>query len=366
MNKRTALYEWHVAAAAKMVDFAGWMMPLHYGSQLDEHHRVRRAVGMFDVSHMTVLDILGARTGAFLRYLLANDVALLQQPGRALYSCLLNEEGGILDDLIVYALAEDRFRLVSNAATHSKVVTWITDHGAPFGVEIAERTDLALIAVQGPLARERILSVLAADLRSQVSKLGSFQAAWEGGTLVARTGYTGEDGFEIMIPSDRARAFVESLSARDVSPAGLAARDTLRLEAGLNLYGADMDESVTPLECGLGWTVAWQPQDREFIGREALEAQRAQGARCKRAGLLLEGAGVMRAHQRIFTANGDEGVVTSGGFSPTLKRSIALARVPVDASLGQVVVEIRERCQPVRLIKPPFVRHGKPCFHTTA
>jgi aminomethyltransferase len=366
MSKRTALYKWHVAAAAKMVDFAGWEMPLHYGSQIDEHHCVRRAVGMFDVSHMTVLDISGVRARAFLRYVLANDVALLDEPGRALYSCLLNDAGGILDDLIVYSLAKGRFRLVSNAATRGKVVAWLTHHAEPFGLGIAERTDLALIAVQGPSAPERVLGVLDAELRARVCDLASFQAAWNGDNLVARTGYTGEDGFEIMIPAERALELVQALTAREVSPAGLAARDTLRLEAGLNLYGADMDESVTPLDSGLGWTVAWQPEDRDFVGREALKAQRAEGVRSKRVGLLLEGAGVMRAHQRVLTADGGEGVVTSGGFSPTLKRSIALARVPVNTCQERALVEIRQRPQPVRLVRPPFVRHGKPCFGAVA
>lgn len=366
MSKRTALYSWHVAAAARIVDFAGWKMPLHYGSQIDEHHCVRTAAGMFDVSHMTVLDVSGAHARGFLRYLLANDVALLEAPGRALYSCLLNEAGGILDDLIVYSLPEGCFRLVSNAATQAKVVAWITRHGAPFGIDIAKRTDLALIAVQGPLARERVLRVLDTDLRMRSSDLASFQAAWEGESLVARTGYTGEDGFEIMIPRERALDLVQALRAREVKPAGLAARDTLRLEAGLNLYGADMDESVTPLEAGLGWTVAWQPEDRDFIGREALAAQRAQGVRWKRVGLVLQAAGVMRAHQRVLTAEGGEGVVTSGGFSPTLKRSIGLARVPVTTSQEQAVVEIRRRRQPISLVKPPFVRHGKPCFGAAA
>lgn len=349
-----------------MVDFAGWAMPLHYGSQIDEHHGVREAVGMFDVSHMTVLDIHGTQARPFLRYILANDVALLKQPGGALYSCLLNDAGGILDDLIVYWLSERAFRLVSNAATRTKVVGWIAHHGLPFGIDIAERDDLALIAVQGPLARERVLSVLDAPLRTPTAELAPFQAAGNGQRLVARTGYTGEDGFEIMLPREEVLELVRALSARKVSPAGLAARDTLRLEAGLNLYGADMDESVTPLEAGLGWTVAWQSEERTFLGREALEVQRARGVRWKRIGLLLEAAGVMRAHQRILTADGSEGVVTSGGFSPTLKRSIALGRVPPNAPHEQMVVEIRERRHPVRLVKPPFVRHGKPCFGAAA
>lgn len=366
MSQRTALYPWHVSIGAKMVDFAGWEMPLHYGSQLDEHHCVRRAAGMFDVSHMTVLDLSGARVHAFLRYLLANDVALLEGPGRALYSCMLNEAGGILDDLIIYSLSESKYRLVSNAATRSKVVAWIARQGEPFAVEVAERTDVALVAVQGPLARQAVLRVLDRDLQVLTSSLASFQAAWKRETLVARTGYTGEDGFEIMIPRERALDLVQALRAQDVTPAGLAARDTLRLEAGLNLYGADMDESVTPLESGLGWTVGWQPENRDFIGRKALKAQRVKGERWKRVGLLLQEAGVMRAHQRVLTADGGEGVVTSGGFSPTLKRSIALARVSANTSQQSGTVQIRQRLHPVRLIKPPFVRHGQPCFGAAA
>ncbi len=255
---------------------------------------------------------------------------------------------------------------MSNAATRTKVVSWIKGQGRPFRIDTAERTDLAFIAVQGPLARERVLSVLDAQSRTRISDLAPFQADWNGQRLIARTGYTGEDGFEIMVPREGALELVQALSAKRVEPAGLAARDTLRLEAGLNLYGADMDESVTPLESGLGWTVAWLPEDRNFIGREALEAQRAKGLRYKRVGLLLEAAGVMRARQRVLTVDGGEGVITSGGFSPTLKQSIALARVPASAPREPMLVEIRQRRHPVRLVKPPFVRHGKPCFGAAA
>lgn len=368
VSKRTALYQWHVAMGARMVDFAGWKMPLHYGSQLDEHHRVRGTAGLFDVSHMTVLDISGTDGEAFLRYLLANDVALLKGSGGALYSCLLNDAGGILDDLIVYSLAADCFRLVSNAATRSAVVAWMRHQGRAFAVNISERTDLCLIAVQGPMAREHVLGVLDPDTRERASCLASFQAAWkrEEETLIARTGYTGEDGFELMLAQEAVLELVEALWSTGVRPAGLAARDTLRLEAGLNLYGAEMDESVTPFESGLGWTVAWQPEDRAFIGRKALQQQRLQGARQKRVGLLLEGSGVMRARQRVLMKGGEEGIVTSGGFSPMLKRSIALARVPANAPQEGVAVEIRGRQQPVRLVKPPFVRHGQPCFGAAA
>lgn len=365
MGKRTALYEWHLRAGARMVDFAGWEMPLHYGSQLEEHHLVRRSVAMFDVSHMTVLDLSGARTRPLLRYLLANDVGKLVKGGDALYSCLLNETGGVLDDLIVYALAEDGFRLVLNAATRSKDLAWVARHALPFDVKITERTDLALIAVQGPLAQEHVARVLDAKLRERVIQLPPFHAAWQGEIFVARTGYTGEDGFEILLPNEQATILVQTLLSHGVRPAGLGARDTLRLEAGLNLYRADMDEFVTPLESGLAWTVAWLPETRDFIGRQALELQKRHGIPRQRVGLLLEGGGVMRRRQRVVTPIGDDGEVTSGGFSPTLKRAIALARISATMLPTQVAVEIRGGWQPARLVKPPFVRHGKPCVEVT-
>ena len=340
-----------------MVDFGGWDMPVNYGSQIEEHHAVRRDAGMFDVSHMTVLDLEGARTREFLRKLLANDVNKLRDPGKALYSCMLNERAGVIDDLITYFLREDWFRTVVNAATHDKDLAWITQQAKAFGVRVTER-DLAMIAVQGPNAREKAASLLPSKLRDKALALKPFTAVLDGDWFVARTGYTGEDGFEIMLPPDKAPEFWRALTKKGVKPCGLGARDTLRLEAAMNLYGQDMDENVTPLESGLGWTVAWEPEDRDFIGRQALEAQRDAGAKRKFVGLLLEDKGILRAHQKVVCEGAGEGEITSGTFSPTLERSIALARVPV--TTGETVrVDIRGKLCTARVVKPPFVRNGK-------
>jgi aminomethyltransferase len=358
MGLRTPLYSEHLADKAKIVDFAGWEMPLHYGSQVREHHAVRRDAGMFDVSHMTVVDVHGEQAQTFLRMLLANDVARLKTPGKALYTCMLNPRGGVIDDLIVYFLAPGDYRLVVNAATREKDLDWIQSHAGEFGAEVTERRDTVMIAVQGPNARARVLAHLAPELAGPAQALKPFQAARLNGWLVARTGYTGEDGFELILPAADAIPLWRELRAAGVAPAGLGARDTLRLEAGMNLYGSDMDEDTTPLESGLAWTVAWQPEDRDFIGRAALQAQRDAGCPRKLVGLLLEGRGVLRNHQELRGPRGETGEVVSGGFSPTLERSIALARV--SASLGEhCEVRIRSAWQPARVVKPPFVRGGK-------
>jgi len=357
MGKRTALYDTHVAADARLVDFGGWDMPVNYGSQIEEHHAVRRDAGMFDVSHMTVLDLEGSRVRDFLRTLLANDVSKLREPGKALYSCMLNEQAGIIDDLIVYYLRDDWFRMVVNAATHDKDLAWIGKQTPPFGVKISER-DLAMIAVQGPNAREKAVRVLPADARAPALALKPFTALKYGGFFIARTGYTGEDGFEIMLPPAQAPELWQALAREGVAPCGLGARDTLRLEAAMNLYGQDMDENTTPLESGLGWTIAWEPAQRDFIGRTALETQRQAGAKRRFVGLLLDGKGVMRAHQKVMADGAGEGEITSGTFSPTLERSIALARIPA-ASGDAVQVDIRGKLCKARVVKPPFVRNGK-------
>ena len=357
MGKRTPLYDTHMARGARMVDFGGWDMPVHYGSQVEEHHAVRRAAGMFDVSHMCAVDLRGGRTREFLSRLLANDVARLTERGKALYSCMLREDGGVLDDLIVYFLADDWFRLVVNAGTADKDIAWIGSHAADYGVEVTPRRDLALVAVQGPEARDKAAGCLPGACREPAMGLGTFFAVPCGDWLVARTGYTGEDGFEVILPAGEVVAFWDALAAAGVVPCGLGARDTLRLEAGMNLYGSDMDESVTPLESGLAWTVAMK-DDRDFIGRTALEAQKAAGVRRRLVGLLLEGRGVLRAHQKVLVAGGGEGELTSGTYSPTLERSIGLARVP--AGTGErVQVDIRGKLLDARVVKPPFVRHGK-------
>ncbi|HXC08567.1 MAG TPA: glycine cleavage system aminomethyltransferase GcvT [Steroidobacteraceae bacterium] len=355
MGLKTALYDTHVQQGAKIVDFGGWEMPLHYGSQIEEHHAVRRDAGMFDVSHMSVVDLQGARVREFLRNLLANDVGRLKSPGKALYSCMLLPEGGVIDDLIVYFMSDTWFRMVVNAGTRGKDLAWIRGHAQPFAVNVAERDDLAMIAIQGPNAREKTLAASGQGPAGRASalSLAPFFGAQFDSWFIARTGYTGEDGFEVMLPAvDAAKAW-NALRAQDIQPAGLGARDTLRLEAGMNLYGNDMDESHHPLESGLAWTVAFEPVERDFIGRRALEGLRVAGGQ-QLVGLLLEERGVLRSHQKIVPA----GEVTSGTFSPTLNRSIALARVPKTAA-PSVQVEIRGKLHAASVVKPPFVRHGK-------
>jgi aminomethyltransferase len=321
---------------------------------------------MFDVSHMTVVDLRGANTRAFLRRLVANSVDKLQKSGKALYTCMLNEQGGVIDDLIVYFLAEDFFRLIVNAATRDKDLAWIAAQAVAFGVGVTERPELAMIAVQGPNARARVTGLLSADTAAAAGKIGKFvatEAVMKDGTplFVARTGYTGEDGFEIVVAEDKAVALWNALLAAGVKPAGLGARDTLRLEAGMNLYGQDMDESVTPYEAALAWTVALDSGSdgtpRDFIGRAALEAQQAAGASRRMIGLVMDEKGVLRHGQTVLTDAGD-GEILSGTFSPTLGKAIAFARVPA-GELGAVRVDIRGKAVPVRAVKFPFVRDGQ-------
>jgi aminomethyltransferase len=360
MGLKTPLFGTHVRQGAKIVDFGGWDMPLHYGSQIEEHHAVRRDAGMFDVSHMGIVDLTGGRVREFLRYLLANDVGRLKGSGKALYSCMLLPNGGVIDDLIVYLMSETWYRLVVNAGTRDKDLAWIKKHAADFSVTVAVRDDLAMIAVQGPNARGKAAALLSPPQQNPVLELKPFFGAAFGSWFVARTGYTGEDGFEIMIPAADAGDTWDRLLALGVTPAGLGARDTLRLEAGMNLYGNDMDENHHPLECGLAWTVAFEPEDREFIGRGVLEIARRDGG-LELVGLLLEERGVLRSHQKVITGEpgAAAGEVTSGSFSPTLNRSIALARVPGHPN-PTVEVEIRGKLHTARVVKPPFVRHGKP------
>ncbi len=355
--KRTPLYDQHVAAGARIVDFGGWDMPVAYGSQIEEHHAVRRDAGMFDVSHMCTIDLRGAGARALLMRLLANDVGRLTAPGKALYSCMLRPDGGVIDDLIVYFLDERWFRLVVNAGTAERDLAWIRERAREIGVAVVPRRDLAMIAVQGPNARARAGALLPAACRTQAAALGVFFGTPCDEWFIARTGYTGEDGYEIMLPAEQAPAFWQLLLAAGAVPCGLGARDTLRLEAGMNLYGNDMDETVSPLESGLAWTVALDGR-RDFIGREALEAERSAGPARKLVGLLLLERGVLRSHQRVVANGAGEGEVTSGTFSPTLERSIGLARVPA-ATGGSVNVDIRGRLLPARVVKPPFAKNGK-------
>jgi len=363
--RKTPLYATHCASNARIVDFGGWAMPLHYGSQLDEHHAVRTGAGMFDVSHMCVIEI-GGTVGsedvrAFLRYALANNVDKLKAPGQALYSCLLNTQGGVIDDLIVYFMREDLFRLVVNAATAETDIVWLNQLNAEgeFGVTLMPRRDLAMLAVQGPHAAQKMLG-LAPAVRSAVEMLKPFGFTLApttpyGEMLVARTGYTGEEGFELMVAAAEVSALWSSLIEVGVRPCGLGARDMLRLEAGMNLYGQDMDVNTSPLDAGLGWTVDLESA-RDFIGKPALRA----GSQAVFAGLILcEPAGVLRAQQTVLTAAG-QGKITSGTFSPKLQRSIAFARMPLGVRIGDLVqVQMRNKLAAARVVKLPFVRYGK-------
>ena len=372
---KTPLYEAHVTAGGKMVDFSGWQLPVHYGSLVDEHHTVRKAAGVFDVSHMTIVDVTGLQAQAFLSVLLCNNPDRLTDVGSALYTCMLDHRGGIIDDLIVYYMGPENYRLVVNAATREKDLAWMKackkgteDKADPagtkaFDVAITERAELAMLAVQGPTARQIAEQCLPGDIGDAAKTLHRFQALQADEWFVARTGYTGEDGYEIALPADAAEGFWKDLLDAGCVPCGLGARDTLRLEAGMNLYGQDMDESETPLTSGLGWTVEWSPEDRNFNGRRALVAQKASGVPAKLCGLVLDGKGVLRSGQTLFCGDREIGKITSGTYSPTLQKSIAFGRIDsdiADAADGKVEVLIRKNKLPVIRSRRVFVRNGKP------
>lgn len=373
MTKRTSLYQKHLDAGAKMVDFSGWEMPINYGSQIEEHNQVRSAAGVFDVSHMTVVDVSGSDAEAYLRRLLANDVARLDEVGRALYSGMLNEDGGVIDDLIVYRMSFG-YRVVVNCATRVKDLRWMALQTSGFSVSVEERPRLGILAIHGPESIDRVCAILQDCGRegdseaAAIRALGNFRGVELEDWFVARTGYTGEKGLEVILPEDQAPQFWDALLRGGVSPIGLGARDTLRLEAGMNLYGHDMDETISPLAANMGFSIAWEPPSRDFIGRAALIAQRAEqeeGRLPILTGIVLEQRGVLREGQQLScrAADGSElgtGVVTSGTFSPTLKHAIALARVPLNTASCDV--DLRGKPTPVRLVKPNFVRFGKKVF----
>ncbi len=354
MTSRTALFDAHQAAGGRMVTFAGWELPIHYGSQIDEHHAVRQRSGLFDVSHMTVVDIQGTDARSYLRHLLANDVGRLQSPGQALYGCMLNESGGIVDDLITYYLHDDFYRTVVNAATRETDLAWMRSRSEGFDVRIIERDDLAMLAAQGPAAREQVAEVLGLP---QCLELKPFHSMAHDAWFVARTGYTGEDGFEILLPATLAPELWQQLLAAGMQPCGLGARDSLRMEAGLNLYGQDMDTETSPLESNLGWTVALEPEDRQFVGRQAVEELKQTGVERRLVGLVLAPGAIPRSGAEVDTASGP-GAVTSGGFGPTVERPIALARIPA-GEVSEVSIRLRGRDLSARVVRPPFVRGGK-------
>ncbi|MFM8462422.1 MAG: glycine cleavage system aminomethyltransferase GcvT [Polynucleobacter victoriensis] len=364
--KRTILFETHKNAGAKLVDFGGWEMPVNYGSQIEEHLATRTNCGIFDVSHMAAVDVIGKDAKSFLEKVIANNVNKLKNNGQALYGCLLNEHAGVIDDLIVYRL-DPNFRLVINAATAHTDLEWLTKQASAFGDVklIPRRADLnnsqnpqGMIAVQGPNALNLIKQAIP-ELANSASELKVFHAACVetslGEIMIARTGYTGEDGAELLIPLANTAKAWDLLVDAGAQPAGLGARDTLRLEAGMNLYGQDMNDQTSPLDVGLSWTID-RSTDRDFIGRSALEKTPQQFVFM---GLILQDKGVLRAHQIVKSTKG-QGEITSGTFSPSLQKSIALAKLPINSEVGDIVqVVIRDKELNAIVVKAPFVRHGK-------
>lgn len=361
MTQKTILYDQHLQCGGKMVDFAGWLMPLHYGSQINEHLKVRADAGVFDVSHMTITDIKGPDAKAYLRYILANDIHKINR-GSALYSCMLNANAGIIDDLIVYYLEDDYFRIISNASTRQKVLGWYHQQQGSHDITIIEKNDLAIIAIQGPQAIAHVSTLFTDSITHAIAHLKPFQFVTEQEWLYARTGYTGENGLEIILPIAEAKNFWQALMSLGIQPCGLGARDTLRLEAGLNLYGSDMDETTTPLESNLAWTIGWDPRPQNFIGYELLLKQKQAGIQKNLVGLVMNERAVLRSHQKVIV-NDHQGEITSGSFSPSLQCSIALARIPITQK-NHAEVLIRDKHWQVEIVKPPFVRQGKKVFQS--
>jgi aminomethyltransferase len=360
MGRKTPLFELHQELGARVVDFGGWDMPVQYSSQITEHHAVRRASGVFDVSHMCPIDLKGTRVREFLQHLLANDVAKLTRPGKALYSCMLNEAGGVLDDLIVYFLTDTWFRLVVNAGTRDKDLVWIRQQSAQFDVTVTELTDLAMLAIQGPEARAKTASLLSASAADAAMALGPFFAAGIDNWFVARTGYTGEDGFEIMIPAGDAVRVWRELNAAGVASCGLGARDTLRLEAGMPLYGNELDRDTTPFEAGLGRLVSFA-KSGDFVGRAALERAK-DNPRKTLVGMKIDGRGIARIGYPVYLPAAEDacGRITSGTASPTLGFAIAMGYVPAGRSTvdGALEIGIRDQRASAQVIPMPFYRRS--------
>lgn len=357
MGLRTPMYDMHLALGAKMINFSGWEMPLHYGSQVEEHLHVRSECGVFDASHMCITDISGPDAEAFLRRVLSNDVARLRSLGAGHYSAVLNEQGGVIDDLIAFRTAEG-YRLITNAITRQSLQSWLQQQASAFEVEIQLREDLAHFAIQGPSSIERLSTLFNSTRAGIIQQLAPYHCQADGQWFLSRTGYTGEEGIEVMLPATQALDFFNELIGAGITPIGLGARDTLRLEAGFTLMGHDMDAEHTPYTANMHHVVALEPHERDFIGRTALEQQLADGVKEKLVGLVLEERGVLRAGQPVRIEGMSAGTITSGSFSPTLGKAIALARVPANtAERGEV--EIRHKWFPVRIVQPRFVRRGK-------
>lgn len=360
--QQTPLNALHRSLKARMVPFAGWEMPVQYSGINQEHQAVRERVGMFDISHMGKFEITGPEVISRLQKLVPSDLSQLQ-PGQAQYTVLLNANGGILDDLIIYhqgetAMGEQRIITIVNAATTDKDKAWLTAHLDFPGITFTDRSPTqSLLAIQGPMAVKTLQTFVQEDLAS-VGRFGHLNGTVLGEPgFLARTGYTGEDGFEVMVAPEVGQSLWRSLLDAGVTPCGLGARDTLRLEAAMMLYGPDMDESTTPLEAGLGWLVHLDRKG-DFLGRSVLEEQQQTGLSRKVVGLQMEGRNIARHDYPVLHDGKPVGMVTSGTLSPTLKRAIALAYVPPELSkVGQeLAVEIRGKACPAQVVKRPFYK----------
>jgi aminomethyltransferase len=358
--KRTPLYSCHAELGARLVDFAGWEMPVQYEGVIEEHRAVRTAAGMFDVSHMGEVRVKGAGAEAFLQRLTPNDVSKLV-PGRAHYSGLLTDRGTYIDDLLIYRLAADDFLVVVNASNADRDFAWIAER-AEGDAEVTNESDrYALIALQGPRAIE-ILTPMATAGIAAVKYYGFLQGEVAGKpALLSRTGYTGEDGVELYLAPEDAPEIWRRLLEAGVKPAGLGARDTLRLEAAMALYGHEIDETTTPFEAGLNWVVKLDKGD--FLGREALQAQRAAGLPRKLVGFEVQGRGIARQGHAVLSHEGGEavGAVTSGTWSPTFEKALGMAYVPVAlAAPGTpLTIDVRGKALPAVVVETPFYRRAK-------
>ena len=352
MNK-TPLNKSHIELGAKMVNFSNWEMPISYSSLIEEHNAVRNTVGIFDVSHMSVFDFDGDNQVAFFEKIFANDIKKIYKDNKAIYGALLNEEGGILDDLIIYH-ANNKFRLVSNCSTREQNRQWFEKHAVEFGVKVMERSDMGILAIQGPDALNKILEIKEID--AQVNTLQSFGCMFEGDKLYARTGYTGEDGLELIVPTKDINHLWDQALELGCTPIGLGARDTLRLEAGLNLYGNDMTINNHPYESNMGWTIDMSDENREFIGKDALLSI-DQSKSQKIVGIILQDKGILRSGYEITHEQG-KGVVLSGSYSPTLQSSIGLARVDQGYKENGKVM-IRNKLLNIDFVSPRFLGQGK-------
>jgi len=361
--KKTHLYGFH-KQTAKMTEFAGFEMPIWYKGIIPEHMAVRKGVGMFDITHMGRAVIAGAKSEAFLNYVTTNDVAALT-PLSAQYSNMCNEQGGIKDDFVLSRLEAEKFLIVYNATNRTKDYEWLVQNAKPFNVKVEDVSDnIAMFAIQGPHAQVTLQKIADLDL----NKVERFKCGWtklaglEG--FVSRTGYTGEDGFEVFVwntplanPIGAVKVWEAILEAGEefgIEPCGLGARDTLRLEAGMCLYGNDIDETINPLEAGLGFVVKLKKDN--FIGKEALTMQKTEGIRRKRVGLTMLDKGIPRPHYEVWKDNEKIGHVTSGTFSPILERGIAMAYVSVEhaAEGNKVAVKVRDKLTEAQIVKFPF------------